>query len=70
MVTGGTKEEVFATDSSTTRQSHPCSAAVFANFQVNRLLGEVGFGAVYLARQISLERDVVVKVLKGINPRR
>jgi serine/threonine protein kinase len=37
---------------------------VLADFQVERLLGHGGMGEVYLARQVSLDRSIALKVLK------
>src|SRR5437763_244514 len=34
----------------------------FGDFELTRILGQGGFGRVYLARQISLERHVALKI--------
>ncbi len=40
------------------------TGASLGDFQVDRLLGRGGMGEVYLARQISLNRDIALKVLR------
>src|SRR3954453_9852346 len=40
------------------------SGQTLGDFHVERLLGQGGMGEVYLARQVSLDRPVGVKVLK------
>lgn len=39
--------------------------ATLGGFRVERLIGEGGMGQVYLARQLSMDRDVALKVLRG-----
>ena len=53
-------------------RSHQLVAAVwkvgesFGDFQIQRLLGEGAFGKVFLARQISLDRQVALKVTANL----
>ncbi|MFU8806442.1 MAG: serine/threonine protein kinase, partial [Bradymonadaceae bacterium] len=38
-------------------------------YEIHSLLGKGGFGAVYLARQINMDRDVALKVLVAAGPK-
>lgn len=52
------------TSSLITQPARDLSGMVLGDFQVERMLGQGGMGEVYLARQVSLDRPVALKVLK------
>src|SRR4051794_23612810 len=53
-----------STSSWTTTPARDLAGRVLGDFQVERMLGKGGMGEVYLARQISLDRPVALKVLR------
>ena len=60
----GTSEETLAwTSDSAESPVKDLTGTVLGDFEVKRLLGKGGMGQVYLARQISLDRPVAIKVL-------
>ena len=51
------------------RVADPLIGQVFVNrYQIEKLIGEGGMGKVYLAKQISVDRDVAIKILLSDNP--
>ena len=48
----------------TVPQSEIGPGSILGGFRIERLIGEGGMGQVYLARQLSMDRDVAVKVLR------
>ncbi len=45
------------------KKSYDRSRVIGGNFVIDRVIGSGGMGTVYLAKQISLDRDVALKVL-------
>ncbi|MBP7274699.1 MAG: protein kinase [Kiritimatiellae bacterium] len=48
----------------TVPQSEIGPGSILGGFRIERLIGEGGMGQVYLAKQLSMDRDVAVKVLR------
>ena len=62
-LTCGARVEVEAPDADTNPLLETLTKAIGFQYRIDRLLGRGGMGAVYLAHELALDRDVAIKVL-------
>ncbi|MBI4854623.1 MAG: protein kinase [Acidobacteria bacterium] len=58
-------DEVCSEDNSLLELTLPVEKVIDGKYELNKLLGKGGMGAVYSAKDLRLGRDVAIKVLKG-----